>query len=62
MHSNKIAFALIMGMMATTTWAASAPEVQPTTTTQPAATPTSTSTSEPQPEVRVEDIDAPILE
>ncbi|AXQ20747.1 hypothetical protein BEN71_00955 [Acinetobacter wuhouensis] len=60
MHSNKIAFALIMGMMATTTWAASAPEVQPTTATQPAATPTST--SEPQPEVRVEDIDAPILE
>ena len=56
MHSNKIAFTFIMGMMVTTAWAEPTAEVKPTTTTQ------ATTSSETQPEVRVEDIDAPILE
>jgi len=60
MHSNKIAFALIIGMMMTSTWAESAPAstttVQEKTVTQPV------SSSEPKTEVGVEDIDAPILE
>lgn len=58
MHSKKVAFALIMGMMMTTAWAESAPEAQTTTVAQP----TATTSSDSQPEVRVEDIDAPILE
>ncbi len=61
MHSNKIAFTFIMGMMVTTAWAEPTAEVKPTTTTQ-AATTQATTSSETQPEVHVEDIDAPILE
>ena len=58
MHSKKVAFVLIMGMMMTTAWAESAPEEKPATVAQP----TATTSSDSQPEVHVEDIDAPILE
>ncbi len=58
MHSKKVVIAIMLGMVISTAWAESAPEVKSTTVTQP----TASSTSEPQPVVRVEDIDAPILE
>lgn len=59
MHSNKVAFALVLGMMMTNVWAESAPA---TTEEKTLAQPNSNTASEPQTEVRVEDIDAPIIE
>lgn len=58
MHSKKVVIAIMLGMVMSTAWAESTPEAKPTT----AAQPTASSTSEPQPVIRVEDIDAPILE
>ena len=58
MHSKKIVIAMMLGMVMSTAWAESAPEAKPTTVAQP----TASSSAEPQPVVRVEDIDAPILE
>lgn len=60
MHS-KIAFALVMGMMMTNVWA----ETTANNTSAEIKTTqadTNTTTTQPQVEVRVEDIDAPILE
>lgn len=65
MHSNKIAFALVMGVAMTLThaWADSAPATTPTTAEEKATLQTnSNATTEPQVEVKIEDIDAPILE
>ena len=62
MHSNKVAFALVMGMMMTTAWAESAPATTSVATVEDKATAQPETKSEPQPAVRVEDIDAPIIE
>ena len=65
MHSNKIAFALAMGVAMTLThaWADSAPVTTPATTEEKTTVQTdSNATTEPQVEVSIEDIDAPILE
>ena len=65
MHSNKMAFALVMGvaMAFTHAWADSAPATTATTTEEKATVQTdSNATTEPQVEVKIEDIDAPILE
>ena len=63
MHSNKMAFALVLGMMMTNVWAESAPTTTSATTEEKTlAQPNSNTASEPQTEVRVEDIDAPIIE
>jgi hypothetical protein len=63
MHSNKIAFALMFGMVITTAWAESAPATISTTIEEKTVSQANGSApSEPQAEVRVEDIDAPIFE
>lgn len=67
MHSNKIAFALVMAMGVAMTlthaWADSAPATTPTTAEEKATIQTdSNATTEPKVEVKIEDIDAPILE
>lgn len=65
MHSNKIVLALLiaMGVTITPAWADSAPTTTPTTTEEKTTLQTDSNTStEPQIEVKIEDIDAPILE
>ncbi|WP_151750865.1 hypothetical protein [Acinetobacter bereziniae] len=63
MHSNKMVFAFVLATMMTSAWAESAPT--PATTLAEEKTVSqgkATTPSETQTEVRVEDIDAPILE
>lgn len=66
MHSNKMAFVMVMGvaMAFTHVWAAdSVPATTPTTTEEKTTVQTdSNAATEPQVEVKIEDIDAPILE
>ena len=63
MHSNKVAFALVLGMMMTNVWAESAPAPTSTTTEEKTTVQTdSNAATEPPVEVKIEDIDAPILE
>jgi hypothetical protein len=63
MHSNKMAFALVLGMMMTNVWAESAPTTTSATTEEKTLVQSNSNiASEPQTEVRVEDIDAPIIE
>ena len=68
MHSNKMAFAWVivmgLGMTMTHVWAAdSVPATTPTTTEEKTTVQTdSNAATEPQVEVKIEDIDAPILE
>ena len=65
MHSNKMVLVLLiaMGMTITPAWADSAPATTPTTTEEKATVQTDSNIStEPPVEVKIEDIDTPILE
>lgn len=63
MHSNKVVFAVVLGMMMSTAWAESAPATTSVITEEKVTVQANTaSSSEPRVEVKVEDIDAPILE
>lgn len=62
MHSKKIAFALVMGLMVTSVWAESNTTTSTSTETTVASADSTSSNSEPQTEVKVEDIDAPVFE
>ena len=63
MHSNKVVFAVVLGMIMSTAWAESASVTISVMTDEKATVQANTaSSSEPQVEVKVEDIDAPILE
>ena len=66
MHSNKMAFVIVMGIAIafTQAWAAdSAPVTTPAPTEEKTTLQTDSNTStEPPVEVKIEDIDAPILE
>jgi hypothetical protein len=63
MHSNKMVFAFVLATMMTSAWAESAPTPAATLAEEKTVSQgNATTPSETQTEVRVEDIDAPILE